>query len=269
MPAIFRSWRWVVVASALVASTAVAAPARGGKKVAVDKARAALISSDAAKAKQAASELGGSADPAAHAALLDALATGLLPDVAATAVAAVAARPAPADLVTLRVYASHRVPAVRAAAVRALASYQGTGAEILAALHDGETEVRAAGAHAAAATRVPGATEPLLALLDKGDVAAGLALGQLADADLARVVAEHFGTAPDAALTQSLAAMLNRSSFGPEAAREQVVLTLAKLGGADAIAALTAYLDATPASPAKKSRREAEAALKTLLGDDR
>ncbi|HVK78272.1 MAG TPA: hypothetical protein VM734_33435 [Kofleriaceae bacterium] len=260
-----------VVASAQPASRPapgrVAPPAKP-KKVDVDKARAALLGADAAKAAQAATELGGSKDAAAHAALLDALATGLHPDVAAAALAALAAAPAKDDVATVRPYARHRNGRVRAAAVRALAAHDGTGADVLAALRDQDVDVRAAAAEAAARGKVKGATEPLLALFDKGELAAGLALGSVADADLARVIAEHLGTPPDGVMAQTLGVILKRPEFGPEPARVQVVRTLAKLAGPEAITVLGDYVDATPAKPPRQSRREAEVALKQKLGGE-
>ncbi len=260
----------MVLVLALVATPALVAaqPRRPAKKVDIDKARAALIGPDPAQAALAATELGASRDVGARGALLDALATGVHPDVAVAALTALATAPVATDLATVKPYAKYRTPRVRAAAVRALARHEGASAEVLLALRDQEATVRAAAAEAAASARVKGATEPLLALLDKGEVSAGLALGALADADLARVIAEHLGTAPDAVLAQSLGAILSRPDFTSEPARVQVVRTVAKLAGPEAISALTEYVDATPAKPPKQSRREAEAALKTMLGGD-
>jgi hypothetical protein len=268
MPGLVSSWRLMFVALVAMPAVAAAQPHKPAKKVDVDKARAALLGTDPARAAQAATELGAAKVAAADAALLDALASGVHPDVAAAALAAVAANPGKDDPATLLPYAHHRSPAVRAAAVGALASQPGAAAEVLAALHDQDATVRAAAAETIAKVRVKGATEPLLALLDKGELSAGLALGALADADLARVTAEHLGTAPDAVLAQSLGVMLKRADFGPEPAKIQVVVALSKLAGPEAIAALTDYVDKTPAKPPLQSRREAEAALKTMLGSE-
>lgn len=256
-----------------LATTAAAQP-RGGapkpKKVKVDVAaqKAALMSGDADKGKAAAAELGKTDDAAAHGVLLSALGTGLHPDAAAVALSSLAAAPRPGDLTTLARYVRARNPSVRAAAVRALGGHTDAGALILAALHDQEEPVRAAAAEAIVARKPKGAAEPLLALLDKGEAPAAKALAALADADLARVIGEHLGTAPDGVLATCLGAILVRPDFANEAAKVQVVRTIAKLAGPEAITALGDYVDATPATPVKQSRREAEAALKEKLGGE-
>ena len=81
------------------------------------------------------------------------------------------------------------------------------------------------------------------------------------------MVAEHLGAAPDPTLAKSLGAMLVRKDFGPEPARLEVVRTLAKMDGTQVIAALSDYVDATPATPVVQSRREAQDALKLKLED--
>ena len=252
-----------------LASTAAAQP-RGPKpkKVKVDVAaqKAALFGADADKGKAAAVELGKTDDGAAHAALLDGLGTGLHPDVAAAALTSLGAAPRPGDVTTLGRYVRARNTAVRTAAVRALGGHTDAGPLILAALRDHEEPVRAAAAEAVVARKSKGASEPLLALLDKGEIPAAKALAAIADADLARVIGEHIGTAPDGALAQCLGGILVRPDFANEAAKVQVVRALAKLAGPEAITALGDYVDATPATPVKQSRREAEAALKEKLG---
>ncbi|MBZ0236004.1 MAG: HEAT repeat domain-containing protein [Deltaproteobacteria bacterium] len=254
------------------AATAAAQP-RGPKKpkkVKVDVAalKVAFLGGDAEKSKAAAVELGKTDDAAAHAVLLDGLGTGLHPDVAAAALTSLAASPRPGDLTTLGRYVRARNTAVRVAAVRALGGHTDAGPTILAALRDHEESVRAAAAEAVVARKPKGAAEPLLALLDKGELPAAKALAAIADADMARVIGEHIGTAPDGALAVCLGAILVRPDFANEAARVQVVRTLAKLAGPEAITALGDYVDATPATPVKQSRREAEAALKQKLGDE-
>lgn len=267
-----RFLRSVLIAFALCAAASAAAQPKGAKpkKVKVDVAaqKAALFAGDAEKGKAAAVELGKTDDAAAHAALLDGLGTGLHPDVAAAAITSLGAAPRPGDLGTLGRYVRARNTTVRTAAVRALGGHADAGALILAALRDQEESVRAAAAEAVVARKPKGAAEPLLALLDKGEVPAAKALAAIADADLSRVIAEHLGTAPDGALAQCLGAILVRPDFGNEAAKVQIVRTLAKLAGPEAITALGDYVDATPATPVKQSRREAEAALKEKLGGD-
>ncbi len=271
-----KSWRRVIAAVVLGIglgggiAVAQPRPAPRPKKVKVDVAaqKAALLGGDVDKGTVAAVELGKSDDAAAHGALLEGLATGLHPDTAAAALTSLASSPRPGDVTTLGRYVRARNVAVRAAAVRALGGHADAGEKILAALRDQEESVRAAAAEAVVARKPKGAAEPLLALLDKGEVPAAKALAALADAELARVVAEHLGTAPDGVLAQCLGGILVRPDFGPEPARVQVVRALAKLAGPEAITALGDYVDATPATPVKQSRREAEAALKEKLGGE-
>jgi HEAT repeat protein len=137
---------------------------------------------------------------------------------------------------------------------------------LVTALGDEEPAVRAAAARGVAAARVTAAAPRLLSLLATGDGGAGVALAALADADLARRIGELLGRAPDALLSQCLGALLLRRDFGPDPARVQVVRTLAKVPGPEAITALTEYLESLPATPARASRREAETALEMRGG---
>jgi HEAT repeat protein len=101
-----------------------ARPARGKPaKVDIPAATRALSGSDVAAAKTAAEQLGSVTDPAAHGALLDALVTGLHPDVAVAALDGLARAKAETDVPTVLAYARHRNPTVRAAAIRALSAY--------------------------------------------------------------------------------------------------------------------------------------------------
>jgi len=225
--------------------------------------RMALVGRDVDAAIHAATLLGGLTDPAAHEVLLDALATGLHPKVAAEALVRVAARPAPADAAVIRSYATHRNIEARAAALRSLGAYGDAASQkaIVVALGDEERVVRAAAAEAAARGHVRDAGDRLLALLAKGDLAAAAALAEIADVDLARRIADLLGTAPDAPLARCLGLMLRRADFGPDPVRVQVVGVLAKMTAPEARTALEEYVEATPAKPPRPSRREAENAL--------
>lgn len=248
-----------------------ARPARPGKPAKVDvvAATAALGGGDLAAARKAAADLATLADPAAHGALLDALVVGLHPEVAIAALDGLAAAPGEADVATVIAYARHRAPTVRAAAIRALGNHASpvAVARVQRALRDNDASVRAAAAQVAGKRGDKAVAPALLALLDKGEAPAALALGAIADADLARVVAEHLGVAPDPTLAQCLGAMLVRKDFAAEPARLEVVRTLAKMDGQQVVAALSDYVDAVPATPVVQSRQEAVAALKLKLED--
>jgi HEAT repeat protein len=221
---------------------------------------AALAGSDDEPAAKAAEELGGFADPAAHEALLDALAFGLRPPVAVEAILALAKHPAPPDVASLKRYAGHHNPSVRGTAFAALALYPDPAAHavVVTGLHDAVSAVRTAAAQAAAKGHVREATDSLFELLARGEDSAVRALAAMADAELVRRIGDQLGKVPDAALAQSLGLVLKRGDFGPDTARVDVVRAIAKIQDAAATNALQDYLDATPKNPPRPSRAEAE-----------
>jgi len=257
---------------ALFVGLLLAAPALAGppKKAKLDLAplAAALAGDDAEQAAKAADTLGDAADPAAHEALLDALALGPPAPVAVAAIGALAGHPAPPDVSALVRYAGHRDPSVRGAAIGALALYPDPVAQaaVVHGLHDQTGIVRGAAANAAAKGHITAAVEPLFALLAKGEEPAARALAQLADPDLARKIGDQLGHVPEATLALCLGAILKRADFGPDTARVEVVHALANLSDPAALSALTDYIDATPKTPPRPSRSEAEHAVEAKIG---
>lgn len=245
------------------------APPKGGKKV-VDLAPdiAALGGADLDAAVKATEALGASELPAAHDALLDALAFGLPPRVAIAAFSALTQHPAPTDVAALKRYAGYHTPAVRASALAALSSYPDpvARASIVAALHDSAGLVRSAAAGAAAKGRVRDAVEPMLKLLGKGEESSARALAAIADTDLARKLADHYGKVPDASLALSLGLILKRSDFGPDPARVEIVRAMAKIQDPSAITQLKEYMDAVPKNPPRPSRQEAQMVVEARGG---
>jgi HEAT repeat protein len=248
-------------------ATASAQPKKKPGKVDVAAATAKLKGTDADAASKAATVLG-TAGPAAHDVLLDALAGGLGPAVAPAAIAAVAVAPAPADVATLKIYARHRNSTVRASALSALSAYPGPVARrlLVGALGDTKPAVRAAAADALARAKARDGVERMFKLLAKGDEGGVKALAAMADPEMARAIGEQLGQVPDSALAKCLGMILRRADFGPDEARVQVVRALAKIQGADAIAELTEYVDKTPAKPPRASRREAEQVIEARIG---
>lgn len=248
-----------------------AAPARPVRakpgKVDVAKATAALRGADVAAAAKAAAELGGSPDPAHHEPLLDALATGVHPDVLVAGLTALTGTATKTDLQAIGAYVRYRNGAVRAAALRAFSKSIGDPTLVIESLSVFDAPVRAAASEAAGRMKLTAAVPALLVLLDKGEAPAALALGAMADEALARTVAEHLGVAPDATLAVALGAMLARLEFGPETIRVDLVRTLSKLSGVEALDALEGYVEIAPENPPRQSRREAEAVLKARQGD--
>ncbi|CAN5907170.1 hypothetical protein BH11MYX3_BH11MYX3_28700 [soil metagenome] len=271
----------LVVALVSVGAPALAQPAKGAAKAPRSKAGAkvvkaavapelttALASTDIEAAAKAAETLGTLTAPGAHEALLDALALGLPAAVAAPAMLALGAHPAPPDVVALRRYAGHHTPGVRITALTTLAMYPDPAAHaaVVAGLHDPVGMVRTAAAGAAARARIKAAIEPLFLLLAKGEDSSARALAALADPDLARKVADQLGKVPDATLALTLGTILKRADFGPDEARVEIVRALAKIQDASAINALTDYLDSSPKTPPRPSRGEAQMVVEARQG---
>jgi hypothetical protein len=246
------------------------APPRGKKPVVVDLTPdiTALQGADGDAAIKAAETLGASDQPAAHDALLDGLAFGLPPRVAIPALTALTLHPAPTDVVAIKRYANHHNPTVRAAAYTALAAYPDPGAKgvIVAGLHDSAGLVRNAAAGAAGKGRVRDAVEPMLQLLAKGEESSARSLSVLADPDLARKIADHYGKVPDPSLALTLGLILRRPDFGPDPARVDIVRAMAKIQDASATNQLKDYLNETPKNPPRPSRQEAQMIVDARTG---
>ena len=268
------SYRAICVVLALTVPVAAAAQPKTKKKAApaasaaVATAAKALVGADADAAAKGAAQLGKDRSQAGLDALLDALATGLNPHVAAAALDALAARKSPGALDTVVAYRDHRNPKVRASAVTALAAIDDKRADkyILAALHDGHVSVRAAAAAAVATRKLRGGVEPLMVLLVKGDEATAPALAALADPKLAMDVAETIGKAPDALVARCLGGMLARPDFKPDTARVEVVRALGRIDAQEALEQLTTYVSSVPKNPPRQSRKEAEQLVEMKLG---
>ncbi len=231
-----------------------------------------LRGNDIALAEAAVETLGKTLSTQSANALLDALAMGMHPGVASKALDALALHgklaSSSANFDVVEFYAHHRNAKVRSSAVKVMGTLKDKRAAklVLKALHDEHKSVRAAASGILAAQKNRSAVEPMMALLKKGDEAAGQALASLADADLARNIAELIGSAPDGLISRTLGSVLMRPSFGPEDARVEVVKALGKIPGNDALEQLTNYLGSIPEKPPRKSRSEAEAIVEARLG---
>jgi HEAT repeat protein len=236
-------------------------------KVDVAKERAALFGADAQAAAAAATRLGQASQAGALDALLDGLALGLDPTVAAAALEGLARHADPRAFDVLDHYRHYRTPRVRAAAVEGLGALDDARAAggVLHALHDGDALVRAAAARVVAARKLQKGVELLLALLQKGDEGSVEPLAQMASAELAKEVAELIGVAPDGLLARCLGMILLRPDFKEEA-RLEVVRAIGKISGDEALEQLTTYVASVPENPPRQSRREAEAIVEARLG---
>ncbi len=267
--------RWVVgVAAVCLAGQSLSSQAGTGKpkgtasKIDLSASVAALASGDTDAAVKAMTVLGSFDSAAAHDAILDALAFGPHPLVVLAALPGLTAHPAPADAAVIARYATYRSVVVRSAALLALASYPDPKAKLalVRGLSDSQAKVRAAAATAIGKARLRDAVPALLTLLEKGEIPAAIALGQLADVEMARTISEKLGQVPDEALATCLGTMLKRDDFGPDSARVQVVAAIGKISSNDAIVVLADYIESTPKNPPRQSRRDAEAIVEARMG---
>ena len=263
------------------AQPAAPAPAPAGAKKAPKKGKAApaakvdlaptiaaLNTGTNEAAAKAAELLGTSMEPAAHEALLDALAFGMPPSVSIASINALGMHPAPPDVAALVRYASHHNSGVRSAALGTLALYPAAAARkaLVGGLHDMNPAVRAAAGMAAAKGHAREAIEPLFELLARGEESAAKALAAMADADLARKIGDQFGKVPEPILAMTLGMVLRRADFGPDPARVELVRAIGKIQDSAAVSALTDYLDAAPKNPPRPSRQEAQKMVEARLG---
>lgn len=261
------AWHKIAVIAGLCSlALVVGAPTAPAQKF--KDARSALMGTDAAAAEKAAVELGSSKDAkAATGVLLDALALGVHPKVAAAALGSLATLERAEAFDTIAFYLTYRDTRVRTAAVTAMGALDDKRADnfVLAALSDSDKKVRAAAADVVSKRKIKRGIEPLMALLQKGDEATAPALAAMADNDLAVALGELIGKAPDAVLARTLGLILMRPSYGPESARVEVVRALGKVPGPEAIEQLSTYVDSIPENPPRQSRREAEATIENRL----
>jgi HEAT repeat protein len=222
--------------------------------------RAALMDADPEKAAAAAQKLGTSKSGDALDALLDGLAMGLHPKVAAVALTSVGNFKSAASVDVVAYYAKNRNPDVRSAAIGALGRIDDKRARqtVIGALADGDRSVRAAACKVLEVTKDKAAIEPLIGLLKKGDEASAAPLAAMATPDLARKLGELVGDAPDDLLARTLGLILLRPDFGKEESYVEVVVTLGKVPGEEAVVALTNFISATPEKPPRLSRRRAQ-----------
>jgi len=243
------------------------APKKAGKAVAAADL-SALVGTDVEGAARAAEALGQSAAPAAHEALLDALAMGLPAAVAVPAILGVAKHPAPPDVVALVRYANHLNPTVRNTAITVLAAYPDPTAHqvVVDRLGDQVAVVRASAAAAAAKGKIKKAVAPLLVLMSRGEEPAARALAAMADVELAARIADQLGKVPAEMLSLCLGAILVRADFGPDTARVEVVRAIGKIDDKSAVTALQDYLANSPKTPVRPSRTEAQMIVDARLG---
>jgi hypothetical protein len=235
-----------------------AAPKKGAGPDAVEALLPQLRGTEE-EALQATQKLQELADPKAVEVLLNELAIGVSPKVAAAMLEALQPKKDPRAIDVLELYSTNRNPELRRRAVAALGDIpDGRVVPLLiAALSDATSDVRAVAAAALGARKEKSAEPHLLKLLAHKDIAAPAALGQIGGPETARTLAEMVGNVPDRLVVQTLGELLKRADFGPDPLRVEVVKTLGKIPGGDALDVLTDYVKATAKDKARPSRQEA------------
>ena len=258
---------------------------------------AKLRSTTESDAVAAARKLAETKTASAQAALFDALAIGVSPNVAAAALTALAAQKSPDALPILQLYTRHRNPELRKRATQGLAALIVAPDEsevaakspvgkkpvkvttksgptvpheelapkvvpqLIFALSDASAEVRQVAAEALGKRREKSAEPALIKLLLRKDSAAPEALGLIGGPDTARALGEMIGTVPNYLITATMGALLRRPDFGPEPMRTEVVKLLGKMPGDQPVDFLTDYVKATETdkeTKARPSRAEAQ-----------
>ncbi len=190
---------------------------------------------------------------------LNELALGVPPKVAALLLTGVDKKGSPQAFDILAIYSTDRNPELRKLAFTALGDLKDQRAVplLISALADATPDVRAAAAQALGARKEKTAEPALLKLLAHKDTSAPAALAQVGGPDTARTLSEMVGNVPDRLVVEALGDFLKRKDFGPDPIRLEVVKTLGKIPGSDALDALSDYLKATAKDKALPSRTEA------------
>jgi HEAT repeat protein len=222
-------------------------------------ARKDLAGADVDGAVDAADRLGKSKDPKATDVLLDALAVGASPRVAAAALESLAKQKSPRAVTVLLHFSRNRHSDLRRKALVALGPFKEPRVTqaIMVRLGDSAKDVRATAARLLAERKERGAERILLKLIKRGDEAAATALGLVMTADSVRRVAELHGTVPEGLLASALGEYVKRPDVA-DATRVDVIRTLGKMPGAEATAALIEYIGSVPQGHSRASKTEAQ-----------
>lgn len=254
----------------LAAEAAPKSPRRGAAKPAastlpraeLDRLIAALGGDEIEPAVAAAKRLGASGDPQAAVPLIEVLALGTLPEIAAASAEALGGTKDRRAVSVLLVYAGNRNAPVRAAAVKALASIDDPQANevLIDRLGDADARVRAAAAAGVAARKIKSARDRLHKLVARNDAGAAAPLGTLIEpGDIPRL-AELQGRVDEAVLATVFGEFLRRAD-APDRLRVDVVRTLGRMTGAAATAELVKYLAAVPDNENRPSKEDAQKIL--------
>lgn len=256
--------RWVGLFSLGVAlgMTTLAAPAEAQRASERRQAIEQLGSRDAAEVQGALETLGVLGDPRAARPIAERIRRGLPPpllDIAIATLSVLGSRDAGPVLLELT---HHRRPAVRVAAVQAIAATRPAGGEraLASALADAEEGVRAAAALALGEMGASGALDPLFQALERGIPEAATAIGQLARAAEIERFLGYLGRLSFELVTPALREMLLRDDLA-ERARLTIVRSVAELASPGARAFLEQLVDSLPDSAVRRAAEDATSGI--------
>lgn len=240
-----------------------AAPATELAPEALGKLRAALLGSDDDAVIELVSALGASGTPASAAPLIELLAVGARPKVAAAALQSLRRLASPASTEIVILYCGNRNPEVRKSAIEALSVSKDARVPdvLLARLGDANDGVVAAAVEALVARHRAEAAPRLVELVKLQVPGMAAPLGQLAPVSMVPALEALRGSVSDADLATTLGEVLKRTDV-PEPTRVELVKSLAEIPGPDATTALAEYVGGLP--PAGAARPSKTAAEKQL-----
>lgn len=186
---------------------------------ALDEAEQMLVSSDPEEVEAGIQMLGLDGSAAAVPLLAARVREGLPPKLLETAVTTLMAIGQPEAGPVLFELTRHRRPEVRAAAFEAIGAVEPPDAEpvLIAGLSDSHADARAAAARALGQVGSPKAIDALLEALDRGNMAAAQAVGELVPADDVDRILDYLGKLPLTTLGPAITAILTRKDVSKRA----------------------------------------------------
>ena len=226
---------------------------------ALDKLRELLAGADEGALTTATQALVQSGSANAALPLVEMLAVGSPPAATVVAIDALKKLHDPSAIEVLILYCGNRSADTRRHAVQALGVFADARVvpTLMERLGDSAPDVRAAAAEALATRNEKSAVPRLLVLMKRNDAGAAAPWGTLAPISSVPAVAELQGSIDDENLGTALGQLLKRHDV-PEAARVDIIKTLARVPGASSTTALVEYVGDLPANDRRASRSEAQ-----------
>jgi HEAT repeat protein len=227
--------------------------ARAGAQVPLDKAAAMLDSSDRETVANGIQNLGLLGKPAAVAPLLRRIKRGLPPDLLELSIMTLTALGQTSAGPVLFELAMHRRPVIRMRALEAIAAINPPGAEsaLVAALSDGDSQVRAAAAIGLGEVGTKGSLDTLFHALDRGVMESATAIGKIVPAGQVDRLLGYLDQIPFRSLSPAFDQVLAREDVS-EKAKLKVIAGLQDLATSEIKGYLVDFLGSAgeTASPA-------------------